>query len=205
MIPLNKKINFHKILFVTDWYYPLGFLAYFIFSYIGRKFLLDDQTTPSFTRLGLTIFYETTGVQVQQHNRFLLINIAKAFYFFYIYVYFAFTSGKLIALMTDSAEDPRITEKSDKDNVLIVPYHYSFPQLKELTRDLIREPIKITYEELQRKQDLNSIAAVYNDRTVQGFRTYKHASRDYFIVSETFGEQAHRIRGTTLNITSQKS
>lgn len=195
LISPKRQFSLRAFLCANDAYFLFGFFVYLLFSYIGRSLLFGDRNHTNLCELGLTIFYETTGQAVQQPHRHLSISVAKAFYSFFMFVYFVSKTGRIIALMTNSIAEAKVTSLSDirdsnMDLVLTTAFEKANPEAKDLVRDRLREPIVMSTEQmLERVQNDHAIfGVIYSDHAVRGFLANHLQGRKYCVVSEAFGE-----------------
>lgn len=195
IIQHQRQFKMDTMFTLLDIYIFFGFSVYLMFSYIVRKLLFEEQDVPHFLCLAVKVLYVPSGLARSQHHRYLSLNIATAFYYFYAYVHFVSYSAQFTSLLTNSRHDPRITRlntirHSKHDIYVTASLLQSHPNIDKLVIERLREPIQITTEELQQKMKTTDrdFVVIYNDHSFRAILSNMENAQKYYYVSETFGE-----------------
>lgn len=195
IIQPKRQFRVDKMMSLGNAYFLIGFSAYLMFSYIVRKLLFEDPTITSFFSYALQVLYETAGVASLQQHHLLSVYIVKAFYCFFVYIYFVTCTGRIVSLMSSAARTPKITsldtiKYSDMDIILSVPFHLGHPGLIDLVRERLREPLQITSQEVKEKIQTTDreFVAIINDKSARAFLENMLPDQRYYLVTETLGE-----------------
>lgn len=196
-----KQLNFKRFFVVLEFRYVLvGFVIYFSFIYLARKYILEDRSTPRCWGLAFSLLMETAAGQGnRQHHYFLSTNIAMIFYYFFMYVYCGYTTGRVIALMTDSAIEGRLTSlssvrESNMELIITQAINYTYPQLHGLAEEFLRPLTVETGPNLIKSFHSNKdhFGVIFNGQAVQHLHA-PQLTRRYYLVKESMSEYSQMV------------
>lgn len=194
IISRKKAFPFSKTV-LSNTYSLYAFVLYILLSYLGRKLILEDRSTPSFCELALSVLYESTGQTIQQHHQFYFLNVARIFYHFFIYVTSIYGVAVMTVQMASGGFGPQISKLSSiRDSnievVFVNAFHREYPGLFDLVEDRLGTPNEMSVLEIKVKfvTDCSTFAVAINDRSIRVFRDFQLPERMIYVVPESFGK-----------------